>query len=111
MTQKCLYGNVEKHIVKHRNKNSLWKRRKTHRKTPKPKLCVSDILDGLGMSENDFQVLQTENEMTVSFFENFKTNLYLHGSLKWRVVTPHQHKVVMNDYNSENGEFKVLVSY
>ena len=87
----------------------LWKRRKTYRKKAKPKLCVADILDGLGMSENDLELLQTENKITISFFENFKTNLYLHGTLKWRVVTPYQHKVVMNDYNSENGEFKVLL--
>ena len=77
------------------------------RNKPKPRLCVDDILIGLGMTNNDMLALQEENEVSMTLYENFKANINLNGTLKWRLISPTNHTVVMNDYDCENGKFKV----
>ena len=37
----------------------------------------------------------------------FQKNLLLHGSFHWRVKSGTVHKVVMNDFDPESGNFKV----
>ena len=77
------------------------KKRKIIKKI-KPKLTVAKILECLDISETVFNTLTEQTDMNNgSLFEQFKDNIITHGILKWRVL-------VMNNYDSESGAFKVF---
>ena len=56
-----------------------------------------------------FNTLTAQTDMNNgSLLEQFKDNLIKHGTLKWRVLGNGHHEVVMNNYDSESGAFKVF---
>ena len=58
----------------------------------------------LGLSDEDFQPC----EIASTVYENFKQNLYSEGTILWREDTEACKVIVMNDYHSTTGEFKVF---
>ena len=49
-----------------------------------------------------FSILQS------SIFDEFKMNLFNHGILLWREIKAGRQTIIMNDYDSVTGAFKVL---
>ena len=63
------------------------------------------------MSEEEFHELQSQDEFSQdSLYENFKEKQLVHGDLHWRINNNCEQLLVMNDYFSESGEFKVIIS-
>ena len=62
------------------------------------------ILETLGVPEEAFDVPM---EMESSIYDNFKLNLYNSGTILWRENSKDIEVIVMNDYDSETGAFKV----
>ena len=63
------------------------------------------------MSEVEFYELQSQDEFSQdSLYENFKEKQLVHGDLPWRINNNCEQLLVLNDYCSEYGEFKVVIS-
>ena len=63
------------------------------------------------MSEEEFHELQSQDEFWQdSLYENFKEKQLVHRDLHWRINNNCKQLFVMNDYCSESGELKVIVS-
>ena len=45
--------------------------------------------------------------MTVSTYETYKKYLFESGTLLWRIKQADKQGIIMNDYDSEQGDFKV----
>ena len=43
-----------------------------------------------------------------SIFDEFKMNLFNYGILLWREIKPGKQTIIMNDYDSVTGAFKVF---
>ena len=62
------------------------------------------------MSKEDFHELQSHNEFSQdSLYESFKEKQLVHGDLHSRINNNCEQLLVMNDYWSESGEFKVII--
>ena len=65
----------------------------------------------LSMSKEEFHELQSQDEFSQdSLYERFKEKQLVHGDLHWRINNNCEHLLAMNDYCSESGEFKVIIS-
>ena len=77
----------------------------------KPRLTTTHILKYLSMSKEEFHELQSQDEFSQdSLYESFKEKQLVHGDLHWRINNNCEQLLVMNDYCSESGEFKVIIS-
>ena len=86
-----------------------YKRRQTHSQF-KPRLTTTHILKYLSMSEEEFKELQSQDEFSKdSLYESFKEKQLVHWDLHWRINNNCEQFLVMNDYCSESGEFKVII--
>ena len=63
------------------------------------------------MSKEEFHELQSQDEFSQdSLYESFKEKQLVHGGLHWRINNNDEQLLVMNDYCSESGKFKVIIS-
>ena len=86
------------------------KRRRIHSQF-KLRLTTTHILKYLSMSKEEFQKLQSQDEFSQdSLYESFKEKQLEYGELHWRIKNNCEQLLVMNDYCSESGEFKVIIS-
>lgn len=84
----------------------LVKKRRLSRRV-KPRLTMQTLLRQLNISDEEFKSMQHQNKMeSISLYQAFKDNILNHGTLKWRVFSSTNQTVVMNDYDSETGDFK-----
>ena len=66
-------------------------------------LSTTDLHQYLALSDSDFE----QSQMNATVYENFKRCLFTDGEIAWRESTESRQVVIMNDYNSETGDFKV----
>lgn len=82
-------------------------RRKSKNVVKRVQLESEDLLEHLGMTNEEFDSLKQQSRMSLTIYESFRKNLYCDGTILCRIKNEKKQVVVMNDYNSENGDFKV----
>ena len=55
----------------------------------------------------NLKIRKKQSHITLSTYEAYKKYLFQSGTLLWRIKQADKHVIVMNDYDSEQGEFKV----
>ena len=84
------------------------RKRAKDRTAKKILLKSNDLLDHLGISNIEYDLLREQSNMsTLSIYESFKKNLFGGGTIMWRIYNDIKQVVIMNDYHSERGDFKV----
>jgi len=81
-------------------------RRKSKNVVKRVQLESEDLLEHLGMTNEEFDLLKQQSHMSLTIYESFRKNLYCDGTILCRIKNEKKQVVVMNDYNSENGDFK-----
>ena len=71
----------------------------------------NDLLEYIGLSEEEYEEQKKQSVISLSTYEAYKKFLFESGTILWRVKQPSKHVVVMNDYHSEQGDFKVNRNY
>ena len=93
------------------DKASAPKRRKIVKKKPRQAVDVAKIYESLGVNEEEASKLcrsvSTVHECT-SLYRYYVERLFNDATLAWRVKSASVQVILMNDYDSETGNFKVL---
>ena len=93
------------------DKASAPKKRKIVKKKPRQAVDVAKIYESLGVNEEEASKLcrnvSTVHERT-SLYQYYVERLFNDGTLAWRVKSASVQVILMNDYDSETGNFKVL---
>ena len=80
-------------------------------KKPRPKITVNDLLEHVGIDEEEYNNMKKEIELSESsVFYDYKKNLLIHGSFHWRIKSRCENVVVLNDFDSESGKIKVKIT-
>ena len=86
------------------------KKRKIAKKNSRPKIDINQVCENLGVDQDEAFAL-SQNVSTVhedrTLYQHYVERLFSGGTLAWRVKKPAIQVVIMNDYDSETGEFKV----
>jgi hypothetical protein len=70
----------------------------------------AEMSESLGFTEDELNKMMTKSSLSeTSVFQSFKRNIYCDGTIAWRKDNNTKQVVVMNDYHSENGNFKVFL--
>ena len=78
---------------------------------PKPKITVNDLLEHVGIDEEEYNNMKKEIELSESsVYYDYKKNLHIHGSFHWRIKGRCENVVVLNDFDSESGKIKVRIT-
>ena len=92
-------------------KASAPKKRKIVKKKPRQAVDVAKIYESLGVNEEEASNLcrhvSTLHERA-SLYQYYVERLFNDGTLAWRVKSASVQVLLMNDYDSETGNFKVL---
>ena len=92
-------------------KASAPKKRKIVKKKPRQAVDVAKIYESLGVNEEEAYNL-CRNVSTLheraSLYQYYVERLFNDGTLAWRVKSASVQVLLMNDYDSETGNFKVL---
>ena len=93
------------------DKASAPKKRKIMKKKPRQAVDVAKIYESLGVNEEEASKL-CRNISTVhehaSLYQYYVERLFSDGTLAWWVKSVSVQVLLMNDYDSETGNFKVL---
>ena len=55
----------------------------------------------------NLKIRKKQSHITLSTYDAYKKYLFQSGTLLWRIKQADKQVIVMNDYDSEQGEFKV----
>ena len=75
--------------------------------TKKINFVQSDLLQYIGLTDEEYENHKKQSQITLSAYEAYKKYLFESGTLLWRIKQADKQVIVMNDYDSEQGDFKV----
>ena len=84
-------------------------KRSTKKKTTTKKInfAQNDLLQYIGLTNEEYENQKKQSQITLSTYEAYKKYLFESGTLPWRIKQADKQVIVMNDYDSEQGDFKV----
>ncbi|XP_047146020.1 uncharacterized protein LOC124805833 isoform X2 [Hydra vulgaris] len=102
-----------------KRQDSLYQKQKPHgkaygyRKRPFNKISIetlstsinSNSVEELSLSTDKLPFLQNTSSVQLNLFQYYCGQLFNHGVLKWRYMNEAMHIVLMNDYDSNTGDF------
>ena len=75
--------------------------------TKKINFVQSDLLQYIGLTDEEYENQKKQSQITLSAYEAYKKYLFESGTLLWRIKQADKQVIVMNDCDSEQGDFKV----
>ena len=84
-------------------------KRSTKKKTTTKKInfAQNDLLQYIGLTNEEYENQKRQSQITLSTYEAYKKYLFESGTLLWRIKQADKRVILMNDYESEQGGFKV----
>ena len=84
-------------------------KRSTKKKTTTKKINFkqNDLLQYIGLTNEEYENQKRQSQITLSTYEAYKKYLFESGTLLWRIKQADKRVILMNDYESEQGGFKV----
>ena len=67
----------------------------------------NDLLQYIGLTDEECESQKKQSQITLNTYEAYKKYLFESGALLWRIKQADKKVIVMNDYDSEQGDFKV----
>ena len=75
--------------------------------TKKINFVQSDLLQYIGLTDEEYENQKKQSQIALNAYETYKKYLLESGTLLWRIKQADKQVIVMNDYDSEQGDFKV----
>ena len=84
-------------------------KRSTKKKTITKKINFgqNDLLQYIGLTDEEYENQKKQSQITLNTYVAYKKYLFESGTLLWRIKQVDKQVIVMNDYDSEQGDFKV----
>ena len=88
-------------------------KRSTKKKTTTKKInfAQNDLLQYIGLTDEEYENQKKQSQITLNTYEAYKKYLLESGTLLWRIKQADKQVIVMNDYDSEQGDFKVWFDF
>ena len=67
----------------------------------------NDLLQYIGLTDEEYESQKKQSQITLNAYEAYKKYLFESGALLWRIKQADKKVIVMNDYDPEQGDFKV----
>ena len=65
----------------------------------------------IGLTEEEYEDQKKQSQITLSTYEAYKKYLFGNGTLLWYIKQDDSQVIVMNDFESELGDFKVWIVF
>ena len=84
-------------------------KRSTKKKTTTKKInfAQNNLLQYIGLTDEEYENQKKQSQIKLNTYEVYKKYLFESGTLLWRIEQADKQVIVMNDYDSEQGNFKV----
>ena len=84
-------------------------KRSTKKKTTTKKInfAQNNLLQYIGLTDEEYENQKKQSQIKLNTYEAYKKYLLESGTLLWRIKQADKQVIVMNDYDSELGDFKV----
>ena len=75
--------------------------------TKKINFAQNDLLQYIGLTDEEYENPKKQSKITLNTYEAYRKYLFESVTLQWRIKQADKQVIVMNDYDSEQGDFKM----